>query len=736
MDEPGVLLNSYLPCSTTSANTLPMDRIKKSHHENELLQDQISNTQKDLQHSQDVFKQIIDFSSKLGIPTELNEIYRNCLHLFKELLDLDVTTLFLVTAEQDRLMVYDTLGFPESVVGTFSVSKGVGLPGLVWETLQVESVEDFHTEKRFKVPDVIFQNNLTSAIATPLLHNNQLFGVIAGHSRNNILFSEEEKGLAQIFANQSATAIKNATHIKSLRISEQKLSQRTNEFETIFSNSMAGIMLIKGGRILARCNQRLADFMGYDSPEELKGISMKKFHLSEEQFLDFGKRYYETLVSGEQVQVTYQLRKKDGHPIWCTLSGKATDQSSPPDLQKGVVWVVDDISQRKKMEEQILKNQKLESIEILTGGLAHDFNNIITAILGNISLSMATIDPESAGYSFLLPAKEASLRAKDLTQKLQAFAKDSAPVRRMTSLTDIITDAVDSVLSKSPIQVEYQFDEDLWQANIDAHQIKKVVEILLTNSKQAMGNQGTITVSCCKYQNRGKITELKADHYVRIMITDTGHGIAPENMAKIFDPYFTTRTRDSKKGRGLGLATAHSIVKRHKGFISITSIEKSGTTAILYIAASPAKGRNESKNEQKPSVVHAKGKKVLIMDDDESIRDLFQQTLTLLGYKVDMAEDGAEAIELYRRYMNTEQQFNVIIMDLTVPGGMGGADAVQEILKIDNNAKVIVSSGDSHDPAMTDFENYGFVASVKKPFELTELNRTLSSVFNKPTALQ
>lgn len=712
-----------------------MDTIEKVQHENERLQDQLFKTQNDLQHSQAVFKQIVDFSSKLGISTDLTEIYRNCLHLFKELLDLDVTTLFLVTEEQDKLMIYETLGFSESMVGRFTVCKGVGLPGLVWETLQVETVEDFHTEKRFKIPEIIFQKNLTSAIATPLIHNDQLFGVIVGHCIKKTLFSDEEKGLTQIFANQSATAIKNAIHINSLHISEQKLSQRTNEFETIFSNSMAGIMLLKGGRILARCNQRLADFMGYASPEELEGLSMREFHLSEERFLDFGKRYHETLVSGEQVQVTYQLRKKDGQPLWCTLSGKATDQSSPPDLLKGVVWVVDDISQRKQMEEQILKNQKLESIEILTGGLAHDFNNIITAILGNINLSMATIDPESTGHSFLLPAKDASLRAKELTQTLQAFAKDSAPDRRMAPLTDIIINAVDSVLTKSPIQIECRINEDLWQANIDAHQIEKVVKILLTNSQQAMDNQGTISISCRNYQNDGEIAELKADHYVKILITDSGHGIASENMDKIFDPYFTTRTRDSTKGRGLGLATAHSIVKRHKGFISLTTVENEGTTATLYIAASPGKADTKSKTDTESPFIRAKGK-VLVMDDEESIRELFQQTLTLLGYQVDIAADGTEAIELYRRNMDTPQQFNAIIMDLTVPGGMGGAEAVQEILKIDTNAKAIVSSGDFHDPAITHFEDYGFVASVKKPFELTELNRTLSSVVNKPAAEQ
>ncbi len=148
--------------------------------------------------------------------------------------------------------------------------------------------------------------------------------------------------------------------------------------------------------------------MGYDSPEELKGTGMQQFHLSEERFLEFGQKYYNSLVSGDLVQVEYQLRKKDGQPLWCVLSGKAIDPHFPPDLDKGVVWIVDDISQRKKMEEQLLKTSKLESLEILAGGLAHDFNNIITVILGNISLGMETINAETPGYSFLSPAEKAT----------------------------------------------------------------------------------------------------------------------------------------------------------------------------------------------------------------------------------------------------------------------------------------------------------------------------------------
>ena len=710
-----------------------MDTVERLNLANKLLQDQAVETQKELRKSQHVVRQIAKFSSQLGTPVALNEIYRNCLHLFKDLLHLDFTTLFLVNDTRDGLVIYDTLGFPESIIRKFTVCRGVGLPGLVFTSEQLETVEDFHTEKRFSIPDIIFQNNIQSAIAVPMMHNKKLFGVIIGHTLNKILFSEEEQLLAEIFANLSATAIKNATHIQSLNISEQKLKQRTNEIETIFANSMVGIILLKGDRMLTRCNQKFADFMCYDSPEEMQGKSMRQFHLSDERYIEAGKKFHAPLVSGEQIQVEYQLRKKDGQALWCSISGKAIDHNFPPDLNKGVVWIVDDISQRKKMEEQLLKNQKLESIEILTGGLAHDFNNIITAILGNISLSLASVDPESSAYSFLLPAKKASLQAKDLTRKLQTFSQESVPDCHPTSLDSLLIRAsAESFLAEHSVHIQYEFEDELWQTEVDNRQISKVIRSLLKNCEEAMAEGGDIFISCSNFQNNDELAELKAKHYVKTTITDTGHGISSAIIDKIFDPYFTTRTRDSNKGRGLGLATVHSIIKRHKGFISVISQENNGATVTLYLVASPDSKPNveyDSGNQMSHSLVNSKGR-VLVMDDNQDIRELIQQMLILTGYEVEVAVDGDEAIRLYRANLNTEKQFDVVMMDLTIPHGMGGADAVQILFQLDRNVIAIVSSGDPLDPVMENFEQYGFAAAISKPFDFAELHKTLSSVLN------
>ncbi|MCK5071550.1 MAG: GAF domain-containing protein, partial [Desulfocapsa sp.] len=282
-----------------------MGTLQAVQNENTQLRTQLEEVQKKFDGCQTVLKQVIDFSSMLGVPDELKEVYRSGLGLFKDLLKMDIVNLFLVDDKLDNCVLCDTIGLPESMINKLVAHKGMDLPGCVLESRQLEIVEDFHNEKRFSIPDVILKNKITSAIGIPMVHNEKVFGVIVGNSCNKVTFSYEQKALAQVFANQLAVVIKNATHIQSLSVSEAQLKRRTAEVNSIFTNSMTGIMLLRGGRVLARCNRRFSDFMGYDSPEEMEGIGMREIHLSEERFRDFGGRYYDSLVSGEQIQVEY-----------------------------------------------------------------------------------------------------------------------------------------------------------------------------------------------------------------------------------------------------------------------------------------------------------------------------------------------------------------------------------------------------------------------------------------------
>jgi PAS domain S-box-containing protein len=701
-------------------------KINTLEQENRQLRAQLERVQSNLDKSRHVFRQIGNFSSKLGIPVEPNETYHNCLHLFKDLLDLDYATLLLHTSDPfDSLLVYDTLGFPETMVGEFTICKRLGLAGLVLESKKVETVEDFNTENRIITPDIVSKNNIHSAIAVPMFHNNELFGVLVGHTKSTTLFSRDQKSLAQIFANQAAAAINNAIHIQSLNVSENALRERSNELNSIFENSMVGIMLIKGDRIITRCNQRLADFMGYESPEEMNGLNTRILHPSEKQYLNIGESFFATLNDGRQVQQEIQLRKKDGSTLWCNILGQALDHSSPPDLTKGIVYIIYDISQRKKLEEQLLKNKKLESFAILTGGLGHDFNNIMTAILGNIDLSITVLDSENPAYSFLQSAKEATLRAKDLTAQLQSFSQVSKPILRTTSIPELIRKVTDVPLGNN-IDLTSHYSEDLHEVEIDSDQISKVIENLLKNSIQAMGKGGKIHINCSNFTNQDDIAELNNGQFVQISITDNGHGISPEIEDKIFDPYFTTRTRHSEKGSGLGLATVHSIIKRHKGFISAKSDGHSETTFTFYLPVSKDKSSPNDTSAAKTPLLGGSKRKILIMDDNEDVRRVIEQMLTLIGHTVEMAPEGEMAVSLYRSAMETEAPFDVVIMDLNIPKGMGGVEATQKILQFDKNAKIIVASGDPEDPVMRAYKEYGFTTSVNKPFDFSELYNALS----------
>jgi len=706
-----------------------MDRIETLEQENTELRKQLQAAQTDVSKSRHVFLRIEEFSSKLGITVEIKETHRNCLQLFKNLFNLDFASLFLGNSSKDSMTLQDTLGFSKSLINKFKIKKGVGLPGLVLETLQVETVRDFTTEKRICIPDIIIQEKIQSAIAVPMMHDNELFGIIVGHSKKKILFSREQQTVSQIFANQSATAIKNAIHIQSLKLSDKALLERSNELQSIFENSMAGIILMKGDRLISRCNQRLADFMGYDSPEELTGKSMHILHLSEKRYVEVGITANATLSAGKQVHTDYQLRKKDGSSIWCEIFGKTLDTSSSPDPAKGVVYIINDISQRKKMEEQLLKGKKLESLAILTGGLGHDFNNIITAILGNIDLCLAATEPDHKSYAFLHPAKEATLRVKDLTQRLQMLSQPSKPVLISASLPEIIKEVLRGKLYED-VDITYSFPKDLKKANIDPGQISKALGHLLSNSVHAITENGKIHISCCNISNQGDIAGLGRGDYIQTSIHDNGHGIAPEIFSQIFDPYFTTRGRSQAKGSGLGLATVLSMMKRHKGFITADSNADEGATFTFYLPAVKKEVNLEAEiqNDATFSSDRTSKGKILLMDDDETVRLTTQQMLTFIGYEAEGTEDGESAIECYNSAMKLGAPFDLLIMDLNIPDGMGAIEAAQEIFKLNKDAKIIICSGDSLDPAMPKHAEYGFSASLAKPFEFAIFHKLIEKL--------
>ncbi|MCL7489016.1 MAG: ATP-binding protein [Desulfobulbaceae bacterium] len=391
----------------------------------------------------------------------------------------------------------------------------------------------------------------------------------------------------------------------------------------------------------------------------------------------------------------------------------------------GAVLVFRDVTGKKKMQDEALKSEKLKSVGVLAGGIAHDFNNILAAILGNISLAKLQINrqKDAVAWKLLESAEKASLRARNLTQQLLTFSRGGEPVKKVGSISAIIKDSADFILSGGRVYCEYEIDEDLWPVNIDTGQISQVVQNIIINAMHAMPGGGKINVTCTNFLNKeGQVVALPDGNYVRISIKDDGPGIPRELLDKIFDPYFTTK----EEGSGLGLALTRSIVIKHQGYIEVYS-DSEGTDFVIYL---PAMNGHVIEEETTPANIVAGQErgKVLIMDDEEMVRDIARDLLVHLGFAVSTVGDGQKAVALYREQLEKKDPFDAVIMDLTIPGGMGGKEAIRKLREMDPLVKGIVSSGYSNDPVMAEYEKYGFVGMVHKPFEIQELVRTLSSV--------
>jgi two-component system, cell cycle sensor histidine kinase and response regulator CckA len=387
------------------------------------------------------------------------------------------------------------------------------------------------------------------------------------------------------------------------------------------------------------------------------------------------------------------------------------------------IIVLVDITDRELVQEQSIKVQKLESLGVLAGGIAHNFNNALTGVLGFISLTRTMLDEAHGAQEYLQFAEKASLRAAGMAKQLLTFARGGAPVKKAVSLGKLVDEVVSLALNGSRVRCELEMPASLPLIKADEGQLVQALSNILINAMQAMPDGGTIVIraennppTCGDPKHSDKVG------YISLSIADQGYGIAAGDLPKIFDPYFTTKEANT----GLGLASVHSIVYRHGGHVSVKSQVGKGTTFTICLPS--------TKEVPFPDgdAVTPRGKSVetsgsvLVMDDDETIRELSKKVLGFLGYQVVTCVDGKEAVSLYRMHQESGTPLFAVILDLTIPGGMGGVEAAQQILDFDPKAKLIVSSGYSYDPVMARYMNYGFCGAVTKPYKVEELERELS----------
>jgi PAS domain S-box-containing protein len=388
----------------------------------------------------------------------------------------------------------------------------------------------------------------------------------------------------------------------------------------------------------------------------------------------------------------------------------------------GFVLVFRDITVQCKTDAELQKMQKLESLGILAGGLAHDFNNLLTGIIGNVGLAKMQVGKEHKAYDHLTKAEGATERAASLTQQLLTFAKGGEPIKRKTDIAAVVKESVGFALHGSQVRCEYMIPAELWNTEVDSGQMAQVFNNLIINALHAMPYGGTVHIS---FENislaEDQIPTLTYGDYVKIEFRDEGTGIAEEHLSRIFDPYFTTK----KQGSGLGLATVFSIINRHGGYITVESTVGRGTTFYIYL---PATRDTSHDGYQEIGRVSLGQGRILVMDDEAIVRETAGAILAALGYEVAFTDDGTKLIKLYKRAIDEKRPFNIVIMDLTIPGGMGGKETVKRLLEIDADAKVIVSSGYSTDPIMSNYKEYGFKGVITKPYNIAQVSKAISRV--------
>ncbi|HEY3308558.1 MAG TPA: PAS domain S-box protein [Desulfuromonadaceae bacterium] len=499
---------------------------------------------------------------------------------------------------------------------------------------------------------------------------------------------------------------------EALRQSEKKFSKafHTNPTWMTISTLDTGCYLDANETFLRECGYTREEVIGHTSTE--LGIwpdEKERFAIMETIRLGGVIRNHEV-----------KRRTKDGRILTVLWSADLMEL----DGEQSIISASLNITDRIRLETESIKAQKLESLGILAGGIAHDFNNLLTGILGNVSLAKQLIVDNEKAIKRLEACELASLRAGDLTNQLLTFARGGEPVKKITMLPRLIMDSANFALRGSNVRCSFNFPQDIWQVEVDEGQFSQVINNLVINADQAMPEGGEIVITAANVVIQAQDgLPLEEGPYVRIMVKDQGSGIDPAIITRLFDPYFTTKS----KGSGLGLASVYSIVNRHNGYVTVDSHPGEGATFAMYLLATVALNRVIEEIKTAELSIRLSGK-VLVMDDEEIIRDVATEILSHFGFDVTVCDEGNEAFELYKSAHEKNIPFDLVILDLTVPGAMGGKQAIKKLLEFNPGVKAIVSSGYSNDPIIANFSEFGFSAAVAKPFRQNDLYSAICNV--------
>ena len=505
---------------------------------------------------------------------------------------------------------------------------------------------------------------------------------------------------------------------------EKALWVNEKKYRSLVERLEVGIALVQEG-IIKEANRKLIKMSG-KSIEDLFGNPIEDF----------------IRLSGHPKTKPLKKKRASRSVTEALLSGQLHQTEGPPlDIEVNRVdiffhrkpaqlYIINDITKRLKIETDLLNARKLESIAALSGGIAHDYNNLLAVLIGNLSLAQS-LTANGKILDLLEESLEAANIAKELTQRLITFSKGGDPMKQIEDAAPLIRSATEFALSGSNVKCDFSISSDLFEISVDKAQIAQAIHNIVINACEAMPNGGTIIVTAQNISIEEMAGGLANGQYVKITIQDHGAGINNEILPRIFDPYFSTKERGTQKGMGLGLSISHSIVTKHGGEIVIESQPATGTKATILLPAAITSTETDKDNSHSsasaspPSQAAFGCGSVLVMDDEELVRELMDNILTHLGYEVTFAENGQQAIESYRKAMAAGRTFDAVILDLTIRGGMGGKETMQALRAIDPEVIALVSSGYSNDPVMADYTDHGFAGVVAKPYDMYELGHKL-----------
>jgi PAS domain S-box-containing protein len=596
--------------------------------------------------------------------------------------------------------------------------------------LKIDDIENFY-EKPYPLhffPDS-FKLSMTSSLKEVKKNGNliKLEGILADMKGNRLWYEH-----IIVPVNDDSGKL-NYLMVVSMDITERKRAEdEIIKLSVAVEQSPATIVITDLGGKIIYANSKFIELTGY-TIEETIGQNPRILK-SGEHSKEFYKELWETITAGKEWKGQFRNLKKNGTSYWeSAYISPVTDSSGKI---TNFIAIKEDITERKlaetekkQMEERLRHMEKMDAIGHLAGGIAHDFNNILTGIFGNLLMAKDKLPKDHPVFRFLEESGKALDRATSLTSQLLTFAKGGNPVRADVSIEKLVTETVNFDLSGSKVKPVFKIEKDLWTAKVDQGQIQQVFSNLTINADQAMPNGGKLYISLENSDiAKNMVPELNRGKYIKCTIRDEGTGIAKKQLVQIFDPYFTTKQR----GSGLGLATVYSIIKKHGCHITVKSALEKGTTFTFYLPVSDSTMASETKpveNERESVITAQTTGRILVMDDESMICELVTAILNVGGLTVETAPDGNQAIEMYKKAMKDKKPYDVLILDLTIPGGVGGKEAIRELLKINPKVKCIVSSGYANDPIMANYTEYGFKAIVSKPYSpgilLEEVRRVL-----------